>query len=346
MNDNISKKIKFFSWVMTLFIVFYHARNISGFSIINISNVDMYLLKLYKYFSEFCGYTALTFFFFLSSFWLYYKTNNLSELSIKCFKRIKTLLVPFILWSTIVLILTIILFKNHYNFSLENIIELYFFKPIIGPFWYILALLIYMIISPIIILLKRHRGLCISFVLFLIFFFLLRKYFLISILPPIKKWWWFNNMLNYFPIYLCGSLVGLYFSDYLVTKQYLNCKYKFIGALFIVEGFLLFIFKNMNLYILISIIFLIGLWLLLEPRIFSNKVKKYYSCSFIIFALHQQIILPFINDLFNIKYINVYQLLLYKFFLLLMVIIISYVIKIFLKKILSNKLYNLLLGGR
>ena len=139
MNNDISKKIKFFSWIMTLFIVFYHMRNTNSFVITNVSFVDSYLLKLYKYFSDFSGHIALTFFFFMSSFWLYYKTSNLGELSIKIIKRIKTLLVPFILWNTIVLILTIVLFKNYYYFSLINIIDLYFFAPVIGPFWYILS---------------------------------------------------------------------------------------------------------------------------------------------------------------------------------------------------------------
>lgn len=348
MNENISKKIKFFSWVMTLLIVLYHIKSIDNYNIINTLSFDKTIVQVYLFCSNLLGYIALTFFFFFSGFWLYNETHNFKILLNKIIKRIKTLFIPFLFWNTFIIIFQSTFFNYDYSFNFTEILKIYFFSPALGSFWYILALLIYLSFSPILFFCYKNRRGSKFFFLLLIFLFIMFKYGVVSNSSLIDSWWWYRNLFNYLPVYLLGGFTGIFYSKYILQKNYNNYKYKLLGILLIMESILLTLFKNSNTYILISLFLLIGIWLIIEPNFFKNKIKSFFSSSFYIYALHQQVWIPLFNkfNYLNLIDVSIYFVMIFKLIQLTFIIILSYLVQKLFKYMLSNNFYNLISGGR
>ena len=349
MSDCISKKINFFKWILTLGIVLYHSKWIGNTNVVFSSFWDRKLFYAYEKFANHIGFVCMVFFFFISGFFLYNNVNCLKDIFIKMKKRIKTLLIPFILWNFIIVLYNCII--GSVSLSFYNICDFFFFKPLAGPLWYLLALLLLMIISPIFTFFKKHK--IINTLLFAVVFSLsILVIFNIIELPfNFIRWWWGGNIIYYLPVYLIGSYIGLYYPKLILNNSYTAKKYYIIG--FILVLFSIFLWLAFDLhsnYFIYSIIELIGFWFLLPPNLFESKVPSYYACSFYIYALHNPVFIPIVyNNLLPIlkkMEINGIEIVFIKIIILLLVVIFSYITYLLAQKIFSKKVCTYLTGGR
>ena len=141
MEKRLSDKFRWFSLIMTFMIVCYHSA--PHFILLLTSDRNDKITIYIKNFYETFGSYALIFFFTTSAYFFYKSKLNTS---IKLKKRIKTLLIPFVLWNILYMIFFLVMdrsmiceggvFRIVLGFSLE---------PFDGPLWYIPALFLYFI---------------------------------------------------------------------------------------------------------------------------------------------------------------------------------------------------------
>ncbi len=351
MNMTISKKIKYFYWFFTLGIVIFHSYEPTEFKLVTMSKLDKFVADFYPIFADRLGHIALTFFFFMSAFWLYNNTNTAKDCLTKIKKRLLSLLVPYLIWTLFLAMLKIFMNELTIIEFLKKIYIYTFFKPIIGVSWYILSLLLLIAIYPPLSLIAKNKT--ISFLVFsiLILYFSIIKYFEIPYIVEAKDWWWYDNMLFYIPIYLLGGFIGLNYPYIVLEKEYNKNRYIFIGAFLVILSILLFyLFQIRKFYVIFSTICLIGFWFLFKNTLFIKKQPKIFDAEFFIFILHQPIMLPIIRIIIQkvlpISAMNGFEMIIIKLITLTLVVVFSYLLRWGLVKILPRKVFNLLSGGR
>lgn len=297
MNDKtFLSKINGLNFILALLIVALHA---SGQS---------YLLKgsnyqIFNSIFQFIGIIAdlaTPTFFFISSY-LFYRNFTYSKYKSKMCSRIKSLVIPFFIWSTIFLFIFFIIQNLPLNininqekirFDLKFIFNAIFFNEYNTPIWFLRTLFIYALISPILFwLLKSLKKY--SFVISIIFVIL-------NLLSNIK----YTSIFFWMPIYFLGAYSAQYLGN-VFDERFIKIykKYYYFVLLFLLSVIVLLIKsffrstdKSDNLYYIyrmISPIIVIGFALITNKNIYVDNKKKMiiFSSSFFIFCSHSIVIL-------------------------------------------------------
>ena len=351
MEQSISKKISVFKWILTLGIVAYHARWIYGYSITYTSTVDQWLLNGYVDFANHLGFVSMTFFFFTSGFFFYNRLENMSGLKKKIKSRVNSLIVPFVLWN--IALICYFSMKGEVELSLYNLCDYFFFEPLAGPLWYLLALFLLILVAPVFVYFKEKKKINTILFLILITVCLLRLSGYIPTIMSYKRWWWYPNIISYLPFYLVGAYLGMYYPKLVLDNTYADKKFSYIGLVLIVISFLLWNLHNSeSMYAYYSFIELVGLWLLVKADWFTKETPKVFSCSFYIYALHNQVLIPLYREysqriLYSLDIsVSGAQMILVKIIELFTIVIICLGLKFLAKIIFSDKIYYGLTGGR
>lgn len=211
MTKNLSQKISLFSFSLSLMIVFYHTAGIVRDNMVRpINNIDY---RIYfagrSIFASMLGAVPLGIYFFISAFLLYINADE-QNVKAKSVKRIKTLGIPFVIWN---LFEAVFLTIGQQKFPCETIGLLMLrlsFDPFDGPLWYVFALLIFSLLAPFIIKLKRNLPkLNIYGAVFLTIccfaFSIAYHHEFIT-----HKLYWLERIIQYLPYYMAGILVAWY----------------------------------------------------------------------------------------------------------------------------------------
>ena len=350
MKKEVSYKITLLNFLFTISMVLYHFRWSDPFSIKYINEYDEFIAVNYIKACDKVGFIAMTFFFLVSAFLFYFNLNTSKDALIKMKKRIKTLLIPYLLWSIIVIIYKIIIGEN-IKFSLNSIISMFFLDPINGPTWYLLALIILMVPSFLIIKLKGKKIL--SFIIMIISLLLIELRFFGYINPifSFNNWWWYGNIISYLPAYIVGIFLGINYGDNIITESYNTKITKYLGmVLIILSTSFLMRFSNWAIVIMAYICLIIGIWFILNIKNVNDKLLGIFKVSFFMYAMHGQILIPEINRLytfiFNNIQINGYIFILAKIIGLILMITVCYILIKFLSKLKNQKILFYLSGGR
>lgn len=184
MDKQISNSISRLRYLLILSIVMSHScAHIIASSNINWYNTGIY--NLIKLIADFGGFIGTSVFFFISGY-LFYKDNftiNLYLNNIK--KRLKSLLIPYLFWNTLVILFysvieNIQLFKslmpNRKLVTENNFWEIlgYYFYPIANQFWFVKDLFIVCLLAFIIykvLTITNKLGITIIAILFILWAF-------------------------------------------------------------------------------------------------------------------------------------------------------------------------------
>lgn len=343
MDKGISRKITLFQFVFTLGIVFFHGRSTYP-ELLNSSVSQNLIYKCYMNLSGIFDVLSLSFFFFMSSYLFGIGIKNYKDAFKKVLKRFKSLVIPFILWNIITFIYFSI--KNTAVLNLAFFKNLFFYDPMAGPLWYLLALFIMVAFISYHLVFKENKWITsfIYLLLFIFFVFIRGKVFPIALIPN-ENWWWYGNLFYYFPVFLVGSYIGLYFPNLIDKFKYEKRIYTIIGVLLLVIGYVLPLDRRIN-----SMIMIVGLWFFIKPKWLKKDNLLLFGTSFYIFAMHQQLILPnyykIIKFIWNGYTFNGYEIVFIKLMELAVVIVASLIVKYIFKFIFSEKFNNYLTGGR
>lgn len=197
-------------------------------------NHEIYFRILYPFYN-WLGETGVPGFFFISGYLFFLSPKNYTQ---KITSRINTLLIPYLLWNTLLLILYIIAYivgfpqdingRNIVDYNIIDYIRLFWdrgsydkgnFVPLLCPLWYIRNLLIMSILSPL--------------------FYYLIKYVRVLFLLVIAAWWMITSHNAFIPQTVLFFSLGAYFSILSINP-------------------LEFIIRNKSIFLTLFIVFAIG----------------------------------------------------------------------------------------
>lgn len=198
MTPYLSKKIMIFNSLLIIMVVYIH----SGFS-----HPAALMHPSLQYIQRFVGLglfrIANCMFFMFSGFLLAKSVINLHDIFIKQLKRIRTLLIPFILWNLIFVLFYIFIesipqlssFNNQdsfiaffHNESLGKIGRYLFLKPAAFQLWFLRDLIVFIALSPIVFMITKKSPIVATIgILCLLFLYSWASYFWIGILISTNK---------------------------------------------------------------------------------------------------------------------------------------------------------------
>lgn len=323
MDHKLSIKISTLSFFLMLIVVLIHARTL-GYQEDSKSFVwglQLYLNNLYQ--------VAVPTFFFISGYLFFYSFQKKSSVKPihfqeKLVKRIRTLLLPYVLWS---------LFWVIVLFSIQNIPQLtpyfgsplhampwddllykLFWEPINYPFWFLRELILYVAISPLIYVLFKVLKV-----------YLVILCFIASIFTPyvliIENFY----IIKYFSLFF--FILGSYFSIFSIELRFEIKPFSAILMLMIwlalaaLELYLR-VFVAFDFWILSLINHIMVLWGCLTcwlgydvlDRRYDFQYKPIYAYAFFLYATHGIVIVMLIQATLSLYELNsLGHLLLYVF---------------------------------
>lgn len=155
---------------LIILVVFIHSLP-NSLTDINLSDIDLYII-VSETISHIIGRIAVPSFFLISGYLFFFKTIRFDVVDYidKLKKRLKTIVIPFFLWT--VLFIVAIIVKNYLFLKLNlpkddyldriyvaNIPQLFWKEPINYPLWYLRDLICMVLISPFFFLLFKYTKL-------------------------------------------------------------------------------------------------------------------------------------------------------------------------------------------
>lgn len=348
MSSEHSRKITIFSFLYSICIVFYHfnLKGKFGLSFEAHNFLEWGAIGLDDYMTSFGGY-AVSFFFTLSAFLLYYNFSRGNWLE-KVKRRVYTLVVPVLLWN-----MMYFLWFDRSDIGTKSL-KMFFLDLFASNYnpqlWYMVGLIFWVIICfPVYEIMKRP---------------LLGELVLIlSIVISYSGWTFVPDnefvriftlvrFLSYIPNYLFGAYIALRWE-----KIVLDIEPNIYARIIALIAFI-FPFFKLDLgpvsYLLIQFHY-VFLWMLIPTTWFTKELPKFFKYSFMIYAIHGGLYWQFAfffddHNLFyyaieDVSTISVYYILGSRVLMgsvnLCCCLLISYLLSRF-----TPKIYKVLSGGR
>ncbi len=274
-NDYFSYKLMICNFILSCMVVMIHSVNYSP----KIEPVGSTVFDLGQILS-WIGNIAVPCFFTISGFLFFYKFEWNQILS-KFKRRIKTLLIPFVIWNTFVYLFYVGIsgidaFKlERVNLSVTDYISAVM-NSYGSPMWYIRTLVVYVLVAPVIIWFWKKEWVAITTIVLLI----ASNYAGIST----------RFISNYYlPIYLLGAYMALYHPDFIINKS--NRCVRAVGTAGIlivvgISGALTFLDLSGQWLYTLRLLGVLSFWFALDWLGFNNKPNPWIFISFPIYAMH------------------------------------------------------------
>lgn len=284
MDKRISSNIKIFSFVVSCFMVLFHAGMYDNSNAVN--QFDRELSELINYDYKLLAFFGLSFFFSVTGFLLFYGLNYRNYLK-KIERRVHSLLIPYLIWQALVLIKDLCIGRRYEipdvllrTFGLE-------LWPLNGPLWYVyVVFLLALLLSPVLLLMfSSKRTAWISTFAMLILIRFLKQ----TSIEPVRivvSYGLFSRILTYLPAYMIGAYYGRFYEKNRMPES-------MVYSLAVVLFAYLLDFKISGFFTDMVVMTLPMVLIFIFPSIPKLENRKIYGYTFLIYALHH----PFIVDL-------------------------------------------------
>ena len=356
MNNYLSLKLKVISFFAIILVVFLHSYNL----IVRIDANNLISLKkgystfIQEFISQGVTRVAVPIFFTISGYLFFLGLKgSLPEFKKKMRKRVKTLILPYLLWSILGILLYFALqslpvIQNYFTkkliseYSATELMETIFFNPIPYQFWFIRDLIILTILSPILFWLLRYFKIWLPLFLSIFWFY----NFDLMIIA--------NEALLFF---VFGGHLALHQQDWILrhfsTKETIILSIVWVSIISIKTTLVHFDFSiiAINIFhkvgILVGVLATWGIYDFFAKRVKSkeSKLSLIFSFTFFIYAFHEPVLTILKKGFFSILGQGEIISTIIYFAAPTIAIISSILIGFFLKKI-TPQFYSLLTGGR
>lgn len=334
-----SYNIENIKYILIILIIILHSRPINQIPSGNI------IYEIYRFIGVVAD-IAVPAYFFLSSF-LYFKNFELNKYSHKLSNRIRTVLIPYLLWNSIMFLyyaflnsLTVIdnlNISNDINFTLNSFLSCLLESKAVPQLWFLKDLMIFFVFTPILFLIiKKTKSKFAQISVYLL---------LVCLITYFKPG--YSNVLFWIPVLYLGGICGYYYKK-------INCfqKKKFMDILMplilLALSIIAFISNNPNgtiytIYRLLSPIFL--LYILDCKKLDKKIINSPYVDQFFIFCSHLAIIEVYRKIILNIISYDIYLSLIGFILTIVLTLITIFIITYILKKY-FKKIYFIFTGNR
>ena len=284
MDKRISSNIKIFSFVVSCFMVLFHAGMYDNSNAVN--QFDRELSELINYDYKLLAFFGLSFFFSVTGFLLFYGLNYRNYLK-KIERRVHSLLIPYLIWQALVLIKDLCIGRRYE--ILDVLLRTFGLElwPLNGPLWYVyVVFLLALLLSPVLLLMfSSKRSAWISTFAMLILIRFLKQ----TSIEPVRivvSYGLFSRILTYLPAYMIGAYYGRFYEKNRMPES-------MVYSLAVVLFAYLLDFKISGFFTDMVVMTLPMVLIFIFPSIPKLENRKIYDYTFLIYALHH----PFIVDL-------------------------------------------------
>lgn len=284
MDKRISSNIKIFSFVVSCFMVLFHAGMYDNSNAVN--QFDRELSELINYDYKLLAFFGLSFFFSVTGFLLFYGLNYRNYLK-KIERRVHSLLITYLIWQALVLIKDLCIGRRYE--ILDVLLRTFGLElwPLNGPLWYVyVVFLLALLLSPVLLLMfssKRSAWISTFAILILIRFL---KQTSIEPVRIVVSYGLFSRILTYLPAYMIGAYYGRFYEKNRMPES-------MVYSLAVVLFAYLLDFKISGFFTDMVVMTLPMVLIFIFPSIPKLENRKIYGYTFLIYALHH----PFIVDL-------------------------------------------------
>lgn len=288
--DYFSKKVTIVSFIMSIFVIYIHANNLSYYGLAangkTIPNIAVNVC------GGIIGGIAVPFFFMMSAYWLFrfdvHDSNAWNILIKKLKKRISTICLPYMLWNTfgMVFYMTVThipVVVNMMNdgeeipLTLSNVLEGAFLYKYYFTFWYLKDLMLLMLISPVLfVLLKNKYVTWISII--------------VSAVAVLLKFDFVFFRGTSFLFFMIGGCAVTHARDFFENKE--NNAGKWLLA-FVLTGIIRYANIYVNVPIIAELSYFVSpilLWkcidMFLPSDFYEKQIRWFMTQSFFIYASH------------------------------------------------------------
>ncbi len=277
MDPKISKRISLLSFVMTLAIVVFHCQtqgDPAGFS-----QTDVFLFHALSDNIDTFGMVAMSYFFAITGFLLFCKLD-FQTYRTKLEKRLFSLLAPYLVWQVIFICYQMCLGARYDIADTLSSIFLMSAKPPNGVLWYVYAVFLLAVLSPIQLVVFRSRlAGQLSILITPIVTHILLK-FTPDFAEGFVSYGYMAQIIDYLPAYCFGAYCGYWQDKTDRTEMFGSCLIAVLCALF---------FNNMlsGLFVY-TVIMLLPIILIYLLPVTDGKGRTFHT-SFLIYAIHRPI---------------------------------------------------------
>ncbi|MES2664370.1 MAG: acyltransferase [Pseudomonadota bacterium] len=309
MNQYLSTKLKVLSLMLTVLVVYLHSYNV----MIKFDNEIIELNKGYSFFiqeflSRGIAKIAVPLFFAISGYLFFLNTQGtLNEFIVKIKKRVKTVFIPYLVWSLwgilIYFILQALPFSKQFftkqiitDHSFQELFHIFVFDPIPYQLWFLRDLMILSLLSPLIYYVLKYLKILALLIMGIIWFWKI-DLLLIS-----------NESLLFFCVggYLSLEKNSVLHDDY--SKKAYQYLISWLTVIF-AKTYITMVApqNNITLLVLLKLSIILGIitiWLMYDKfyrntqRSISNVVLFSASFTFFIYAFHEPILTIFKKGFF------------------------------------------------
>lgn len=283
MDRKISQRISLLSFLSTLMIVVFHCQTLgdpAGFG-----RADAFLVNALADNIDTFGWVAMSFFFGITGFLFFYGLS-FETYKTKIKNRLHSLLIPFLIWQVIFICYQACLGARYDIADTLSSIFLMSAKPPNGVLWYVYAVFILALLSPVQLLIYRSKiaGL-LSIVIVPIVSHILMKH-TPDFAEGFVSYGYISQIIDDLPAYCFGSYCGYLYGKADRTEVFGSCLIAALCSLF---------FNNMISGLFVNtIIKLLPMALIYLLPINETKARVFHT-SFLIYAIHRPIQM-FIRD--------------------------------------------------
>lgn len=339
----MSNRIKFLGFIMTCIIALYHC-NYHGEAV---SAFDVRANGIVDLTAETIAFAAMCWFFSISGF-LLFRNLTFKNFGEKLKRRASSLLLPYFIWQIgFFALTTAVSLVRHGNVLSARVFGDFFGSVILmkswppdGALWYLYALFLLTLLSPLFLLLFRNKKIgWIAVVAVTILIYRL-NYTDNFINRYIFTYGYLKNIITYFPSFLIGAFMGHFSEDSDGTD-----KVKYIISMLAVCLFFEGAYEGAVKDCFVRVLPILLLYFL--PLSTALENRKIYRLSFLIYALHQPLLevrrflLPIVTKLPFAFCANIALRILF----VAVVIGVAALLRLILEKI-SPKLLKAVSGGR
>ncbi len=289
MSIQASRKFRFFSFAFTLILVLYHGQ----LDMFSEKNSIQTILPMISRFYSYLGSIGMSYFFMTSGYLLYYNISETSPIE-KAKKRIRSLLIPFLVWNGIYMLFEVTTKKTPLG-GMFDILYHFSIAPYNGPLWYVFVVFFLSLLSiPVVIIKRRHERYLICVLIFCCIISILIYGFktleLFGLTEDNYFIMWLTRVFRYLPSYIVGCAIGLYKSNS-VNMAFSKSKYLVCFLAFFLSA-LWMAFEDLPPVIrqFIATIQPVLIWMIIDNSHFDREISKTIKCSFLMYCIHFLII--------------------------------------------------------
>jgi len=337
-----SRKIIYISFVLSIFVISIHTYNLDTYKLIGQQDVLSKIVVFFETYMDRLEKVCVPFFFTISGY-LFFRTFNWNKMVQKYQSRIKSLLIPYIIWCTLYFLMYAFIthipaISRYMNMAPVSLTLTYYLQCVWNntytTLWFVKDLIIQIIFAPLLYLIFPMRNKKIHWIIISI------GSFLVLMLCGLG---WIPLHIPYLNVFfLLGSYAGINMKHVVEEPDKKLILPGLAGVIICLAIAMIGTLAENDGW---RLLFIISLWFCLEWFSYKKEPQWWMGISFFIYCAHSIILESFEKLWLKAAGISVFAALMDYLFMPLIVLTIIIVIAYLLKRYLSN-VWNVLTGNR